>query len=43
MGEQAVETGIVDLATNADHYLCEALTNDRHFDQAGFRPLLPVP
>jgi uncharacterized protein len=27
----------------ADENIVEALTNDRHFDQAGFRPLLPVP
>jgi predicted nucleic acid-binding protein len=27
----------------ADEKMVEALTNDRHFDQAGFRPVLPVP
>jgi hypothetical protein len=38
--------GLVDCASfvvMADEKIVEALTNDRHFDQAGFRPLLPVP
>jgi uncharacterized protein len=38
--------GLVDCASfvvMADEMMVEALTNDRHFDQAGFRPLLPVP
>ncbi|HEV7926563.1 MAG TPA: PIN domain-containing protein [Verrucomicrobiae bacterium] len=38
--------GLVDCVSfvvMADEKIVEALTNDRHFDQAGFRPLLPVP
>ena len=38
--------GLVDCSSfivMADEEIVEALTNDRHFDQAGFRPLLPVP
>jgi predicted nucleic acid-binding protein len=38
--------GLVDFASfivMADENIIEALTNDRHFDQAGFKTLLPVP
>lgn len=38
--------GLVDCASfivMIDEGITEALTNDRHFEQAGFRPLLPVP
>jgi predicted nucleic acid-binding protein len=38
--------GLVDCASfivMADEQIDEALTNDHHFDQAGFRTLLPVP
>jgi predicted nucleic acid-binding protein len=38
--------GLVDCSSfivMTDEGIVEALTNDRHFDQAGFRPLLPVP
>jgi len=38
--------GLVDCASfivMADEKIAEALTNDRHFTQAGFSPLLAVP
>ena len=38
--------GLVDCSSfvvMTDEKISEALTNDRHFDQAGFRPLLPIP
>jgi predicted nucleic acid-binding protein len=40
------QRGLVDCSSfivMTDERIGEALTNDRHFDQAGFRPLLPVP
>ncbi|HUD46856.1 MAG TPA: PIN domain-containing protein [Candidatus Baltobacteraceae bacterium] len=38
--------GLVDCSSflvMSDEKIVEALTNDRHFDQAGFKPLLPIP
>jgi hypothetical protein len=38
--------GLVDCSSfivMTEEGIAEALTNDRHFDQAGFRPLLPIP
>ena len=38
--------GLVDSASfivMADEHIAEALTTDRHFEQAGFKTLLPVP